>query len=747
MFQILKKLIFLQSFFLIFLNFSHAQFVKKLEINGNDRISTETIKVFASVDLNKNYDENDLNDLLRRLDETNFFRDISILIENNVLKIYIKENPIIEKITYKGVKSNKLKDAVFKNLNLRNKASFNEFLLNKDKDKIRNSLNELGYFFSKINTYIENLEDNKVNIIYEIELNQKAKIKKISFIGDKIFKDRRLRNLIISEEYKFWKFISGRKFLNEKNVTLDERLLKNFYLNKGYFEVKINSSFAKIINENDFELIFNIDAGNKFYFNNLTLKIPPDYEENNFSDLVDLLNNMKDVSYSLFAIDKILDEIDKITISEQFESVKTTVVENITDNRIDLTFQIEETEKFFIEKINIFGNNITRENVIRNQFLLDEGDPYNDILYNKTINKIKSLNFFKSVNGEIKNGNNFNSKVINFSVEEKPTGEITAGAGFGTSGGTVAFGVRENNYLGKGIKLDSSITINTESVKGNLYVQNPNFQNTDKSIFFNLEATELDRISQSGYKSSKTGVSLGTNFEYLSNLNLSLATSNYFEKMETDSTASVLQKKQTGNYYDSYINFKIDYDKRNQTFKTSDGFRSIYSMDIPLISETKTINTTYDYKYFTELYEDNITSFSFFASGANSFDDNIRLSERLFLPGNKLRGFERGKVGPKDGLDFVGGNFMSGFSISTTLPTTLESLQNLDIIAFTDIANLWGVDYNSSLDDKNEIRSSIGIGIDWYSMLGPLNFTLAYPITKSSTDITETFRFNIGTSF
>ena len=183
-------------------------------------------------------------------------------------------------------------------------------------------------------------------------------------------------------------------------INFDKKLLKNFYLNKGYFDVDINSSFAKLIESNEFELIFNIEANEKF-FDNLTLDLPTDFEVSNFDSLNKTFQKLKNQPYSINAVKDILSELDQIAIDEQFETIKSTVIENINLNKINLTFKIEETEKFFVEKINIFGNNITRENVIRNQFLLDEGDPYNEILANKTVNEIKSLNFFRNVSSEI----------------------------------------------------------------------------------------------------------------------------------------------------------------------------------------------------------------------------------------------------------------------------------------------------------------------------------------------------------
>ena len=594
---------------------------------------------------------------------------------------------------------------------------------------------------------IEELSDNKINLIYNVEIGEKAKIRKISFVGDKIFKDRKLRSVIVSEEYKFWKFISGKKFLNQNLIDLDERLLKNFYLNKGFYNVKINSSFAKMLNDTEFELIYNIVPNNRFFFNKITLELPIDFDQTNFKDLNKLFKKLNGEKYSLFVIEKILKEIDKIILDEEYKTLKTEVDENIIDNKINLTFSINEDKKFIVERINIYGNNITRENVIRNQLLIDEGDEFNSILASKSINNIQSLNIFKSVESKIIDNEN-NSKTIDITIEEKATGEIMAGAGFGTDGSSLSFAVKENNYLGRGIKLVSELSVSEETIKGQFNVKNPNFKNSDKSIDFNIQSLETDRLTDSGYKTNKTGFGFGTSFEYQDDVFIGLGQDSYYEKIETNSSASTRQRSQAGNYWDTFFNLNLNYDKRNQKYRTTDGFVSSYSVNLPIISENNSLTNAYIFTIYDELYEDNVTKFSFFAKAASSLtNDNIKLSERIYLPGSRLRGFVSGGVGPKDGNDFIGGNYATSVNIQTSIPQLLPNVQNMDVSMFLDAGNVWGVDYDSSLNDTNKIRSSIGIGIDWFTLIGPLSASFTHPISKVNTDKTETFKFNLGTTF
>ena len=748
MFKLIYK-IYLLSIFILFMSSSvlRAEIINKITVEGNQRISVETIKMFADVSANDNLSERDLNKILKKLYNTNFFDLVSVKIDDKVLIIRVTENPIIQNVNYEGLKSSKLLEDLKKNIVLKSRSSFNKVLLEKDKKEIRNFLKNLGYYFSKIEISVEELKENKINLNYNIILGKKAKIQKITFIGDKIFKDKKLKGVILSEEYKPWKFLSGKKYLNESMIKYDERLLKNFYLNKGYYNVLINSSFAKMTDDQEFQLIFNIEANPKILFGNLKIELPDDYSKSNYEDIEKFLEKLKNKPYSINRIEDIVEKIEVITINEQYESIKAIVSENIVSNKIDINFKIEETEKFFIEKINILGNNITRESVIRNQIEIDEGDPFNQILYAKSLNNIKALNFFESVNGEILDGDEFNTKVININITEKATGEIFAGVGTGTDGSSFAFGVKENNYLGRGVKVDSNLNVSEERIKGKFIVSNPNYKNSDKNLDFSLEATSIDRLSTSGYKSGVTGFSIGTQFEYLDDLRFGLSTRNTIEKIDVDASASARQKKQDGNYFDSFIGLDFFYDKRNQKYQTTSGFFSNYSVNIPVLSDTNTLTNVYNYKIFKELYENNVSSFSFMFKGANSISgDDIKLSERLYLPGRKLRGFESGKIGPKDGSDYIGGNYVSSINATTTIPKILENVQNVDIIMFADAANIWGVDYDSSLD-RSGIRTSVGLGLDWLTPVGPLTFSLAQPITKEPEDVEETFRFNIGTSF
>ena len=737
---------------LVFFNFFNqlkADIINNIIVNNNERISLGTIKTYGKIEIGKDYSEDDLNQILKNLYETKFFKNISLKIDNQVLIIDLIENKLVQTIIIEGIKSSTIKNTILESLIIKEKAPFNESDISKDLSNIKRSLTSEGYYLSNIDSNIIENNNNTVNIVFNIDIGDKSKISIIEFTGDKIFKTKTLKNIITSEENKFWKFISRNKYLNEQKLLLDERLLKKFYLDNGYYDVKVNTSTATILDDNSFKLVFNINAGNLYTVNKTKLEIPIDYNLSNFNEVQKLLNELEGTLYSFSKISKIVKEIDKISLSREYDFINATILEDKLDNnKININFKVTESEKLYVERVNIFGNNITEESVIRSNLEVDEGDPFNELLHAKGLNNIKALNIFKTVNSETIEGSSPSSKIINIEVVEKPTGEISLGAGVGSDGGTVGFSVSENNFLGKGVKLSTSLRVSEDTIRGNFSVNNPNFNYSGRSLITNIERVTIDKLSDSGYESSKTGFSLGTSFEKNENLFFSPGVSTYFEKISTNSSASASLKKQEGSYFENKFSYTLDYDLRNQKFRTTDGIRSIFNQSVPLISDDFALSNSYEFKKWHELENSMVVDINFYGKAINSLtDEDVRVSNRLGLSSSRMRGFESGKIGPRDGNDYVGGNYAAAINLSTTLPMLLESFENIDMKYFIDAGNVWGVDYSDTVDESNSIRSSTGLTVNWFTPIGPMNFAFIQNISKASTDKTESFQFNIGTSF
>ncbi len=744
------KTIFKINFILLFISsLSFAQIINDIKVDGNKRISKESIIVFGGIDFNKNYNDDDLNVILKNIYETNFFKEINLKINNSILEVSVIENPIIENLQINGIKSKNLTELLFDKIKLKNRSSYIESSFLSDLNLIKNIIKNSGYYFAEIKTSsILNEEQNSIRLSYDIDLGKRAKIQEVQFIGDKKIKDRKLKNIITTEESKFWKFISQSIYLNYERIELDKRLLTNFYKNSGYYNVKITNSFVEFNNNNSFKLIFNIDSGKKFKFNDLTLVLSDDYDSKYFSKINETLIKLKNQDYSLNKVEKILREVDKIALTRQYQFIDASLEETIINSdKLDISISLKDNAKYYVEKINIFGNSYTIEEVIRNSLIVDEGDPYNEILFNKSVNNIKAKNIFSKVETNISPGSSEGLKVVTLTVEEKPTGEISLGAGVGTSGGTIGGGIKENNFLGKGIKLNSNLQISENTIKGQFIYEKPNFNYSDNSLFTSIRSTSTDNITDFGYKTSDVGLSLGTSYEQFENLYFRPELDVSYEKLETTSNASTSLKKQEGNYFDTYFNYNLDYDLRNNKFRADEGYRNTFYQELPLASDNYEIINSFESTRYQKIL-DTVTKVSFYGKAVNTLNnEDVRISKRLYMPSSKLRGFESGKIGPVENNDYIGGNYISALNFSATLPQLLPSFQNLDFSLFVDAGNVWGVDYNSSIDDNNKIRSSAGMAMDLLTPIGPLNFSLSQPITKSSTDKTESFRFNLGTTF
>ena len=728
--------------------FLKAEPVSKIVINGNKRVSEETIKVYSGIQEGKSdFSRKDLDNILKNIYETNFFKNVNVEIKDKILFIELQEYPVINQLVLIGEKANKIKDQIKKIIKLKEKGSFIQNNLNEDLNTIKSLYASIGYNFSEVKAKIRKIDENNLDLIFEIDRGDVTKIFKISFFGDKKIKEKRLRDIIASEEDKFWKFITRNTRFSENLINLDKRLLINYYKSIGYYDVQVTSSSAEVLNTKKVNINYTINAGKRFTINKITTNVDNVFDKKLFFPLEKTYNKYIGDYYSPFKIKKILDEIDDLIEKNNLQFVEHQVQENVEDDKIFLSFNIIEGEKVLIERINILGNNITNENVVRSELLVDEGDPLTDITLNKSIAKIKSRNIFKTVVSEVKNGSKDNLKIIDIRVEEKPTGEISAGAGFGTNGGSFAINVSENNWLGEGKRVNFSIEVSEDTLKGEINYQNPNYDLLGNSINYNLTNVTNDKPDQ-GYENKLFSTGISTSFEQFKNIYTNLGLDLSYDDLRTTNNASSALKKQSGEFTELAGKYGFSYDQRDRTFMPTDGSIIGFSQNFPILADKPFIgNTFFSSTYYS--FNENVTGAAkLYISAINGLnDENVRLSKRKTLSSSRLRGFEKGKVGPVDSNDHVGGNYATAFNLEANLPNFLPESTNTDISFFLDAGNVWGVDYDDSIDDSNQIRSSTGLAASWLSPLGPMTFIFASNISKASTDKTEFFNFNLGTSF
>ncbi len=733
--------------FSIFASSVSAEIVNKIEINGNKRISDETIKVYGEIELNKDLTESDLNKILINLYKTDFFENVDVKLSDNILVVNVNEYPVVNQLIIIGEKSNKYKKLIRETLKLKEKRPFVKSFLAQDIEIIKKLYSSVGYNSSSVEAKVKKIDEDSLDILIEIERGDKSKISTINFIGNKNIRSNRLRDIIASEEDKFWKFLTNNTNFSERLINLDLRLLTNYYKSLGYYDIKVTSNSANLNKSGEIDLVYSIDEGTRYIVNKISTNVDPVFDKKVFFRLNKFYEDYIGQYYSPFKTKKLLDELDKIINDNNLQFVEHNVEETIVGDKINITFNVFEGERILVERINITGNQITNEDVIRGELILDEGDPFTKLSLDKSIAEIKARRIFRDVKYEVADGSKKNLKVINISVEEQPTGEISAGAGVGSSGGTLAFNIQENNWLGEGKIVGLDLEIDEESLQGTLRYTNPNYDFLGNSINYSVSSQKNDKPDQ-GYENSIVSGKISTSFEQYRNIIASLGLSASYDDLQTTSNASSSLKKQSGEFSEIAGIYGFTFDNRDRAFMPTSGSIIDFGQTFPFYADKSFISNTFSASKYKELPNGIVSASKIYLSAINGLgDDDVRLSKRKGLSERRLRGFEKNKIGPVDGSDHVGGNYAAAINFEANLPDVLPENTNTDLSVFLDFGNVWGVDYDSSIETSNKLRSSTGIAANWMSPIGPLSLVLSKDLSKADTDKTRSFSFNLGTTF
>ncbi len=599
-----------------------------------------------------------------------------------------------------------------------------------------------------VDTDISKISGNALNVVINIKRKDKYKINRIYFIGNKKFKSSTLYDVVSSTEDGWWKFIGSSSLVNKKQINFDKKLLKKFYLNNGYYDVQISSSDINFIGKNKADVTFSINSGNKYYFSKYNIL---DDEKNlntkNIEELNKIISKKLKGTFSQKKLDDINNFLNEYLRNKKIEFVTFfNRINKTSEDKLDVEFRFIKKPRKFVNLINISGNTITEESVIRRNLLLSEGDSFLNYKVVKSIDKVKSLRIFKDVKFETVNSGN--EKVdLNISVEEQPTGSVSAGVGVGSSGSTISTSIVEKNLFGKGIVVDSNVSFGTEKISGNVGFSIPDFKNTDNILNYNIFALSTD-YTNSGYESKKIGNVLSTRFNVYENVSLKTGVAVDLDSIDTNSSASTLYKSREGDYLTYKGFYNIVNDKRNSGFQPTKGYKVGFGQGLAVPgSDITYLENNISGAIYHSISNDYVISFKSGLNTINSLDnDDIKLSDRKFLRQSQLRGFENYGIGPKDGSDHIGGNYSAYASLSTTIPNPIPDSWNAKSILFLDTGNVWGVDFNDSID-SNKLRSSAGVSLEWVSPLGPLSITLSENISKADGDLEESFSFQIGSNF
>jgi outer membrane protein insertion porin family len=737
-------------FFLIFfLNNSLFAEIKQVKILGNKRVSSSTIE--SLIDKKTlNIDSIYINNLTRKIYNTDFFSDIKITYEQDILTVTVTENPIVNFFYINGLSGNDL-DKVNKIVSLKENTIFSSSKLKKDIEEVKQYFKSEGYYLAIIDPEVIKLENNDVNLILNFDLKNKSRISNIYFIGDKYFSQSQLADVISSSEYSWWKLFSSGT-LSEERIEYDKKLLKDFYKLRGFYDIQIESVYAKVLNNEEFTLTYSVNSGKRFKFGNVDIKtFSQVYNNEDILEIKKISDKLtKDEYYSSFVLSKLNKSIVSYLDSKKYYNFDINLEEVKSSGEvIDVIVQLIQEKKIPINKINISGNTITNEKFIRDNMVLSEGDNLSNAKIRKSVDIIKSKQIFSKVEYKIDESNNKNGKELNLFVKEQPTGSISAGIGYGSNGAMFEGSLNEKNFLGNGVNLNFTGRISSEKITGDLTYVDPNFNNSEKEMAYSL-FSEKDDYSNSGYSSKKVGNKISTKYDIYEDIAFRPSFAIQYDKLETDSLASNLLKSRSGNYITTSLGYAFYGDFRDSKFNPSAGYTFYFDQNLAtLISDIPTIQTSVGSIFYKELINDKfIGSAKIKLSNVTALDNkDAKLSDRLYASSLDLRGFESRGVGPVDNGDHIGGNNLAIASVKSTFPNPIPESLKANTFIFYDVGNVWGVDYSDIISSNSKFRSSIGVAMDFVSPVGPLSFAYSIPISKSSTDKEQRFLFNIGSSF
>jgi outer membrane protein insertion porin family len=735
-------------FFIILTNVSFAE-IKKINIVGNARVNSATIESLVDKKTS-NIDSIYINNLTKKIYDTDFFADVKIFFNQEVLTINVIENPIVNFFYINGIKDSDL-DQANKIITLKENSIFSSSKLKKDIEATREFLNASGYYQASIDPEVIKIDNNQINLIINIDKKEISKIKNIYFIGNKYFSNSQLMDVITSSEDGWWKFFST-SALSEQRIEYDKQLLKEFYKSKSFYDVQIESAFASVDKNNKFTLTYSINSGKKYKFGDYDLKVSGlALKEEDIKEIKNISNKLlKNEFYSPLTINKINKQITDFLESRKFGNFEINIQDvKAADDKINIIVQLNEGQKSLVNKINIQGNTITEEKVIRDNLILSEGDQLNSSKVKKSIDNVKSKQLFSKVDYKIEDSDKKNFKDLNLFVKEQPTGNVSAGVGYGTNGGLFEASVNERNFLGQGINLNFTGRFSTDVIRGELSYLDPNYKNSNKELAASL-FSEVDDYKNSGYQNKRVGTKFATKYEIYEDIFFRPNLGVQFDKLEVTGNISSLLRSRQGDYVTTLLGYNFLFDQRDSKFTPTSGSIIYFDQNIAtFFSDIPTVQTGLGATFYKELLNENyIGSIKARLANVVAFNDkDVKLSDRIFSSANDLRGFEQRGVGPVDSGDHIGGNNLATLSLKSTFPNPIPENLRATTFLFLDMGNVWGADYSSSISNSSKLRTSTGIALDVMSPIGPLSFTYSIPLSKASTDKEQNFLFNIGSSF
>ncbi len=719
-------------------------------IEGAQRIDNETIISYSQVDLGQTYSEELGNKILKNLFLTNLFSNIEISFTNNTLSIKVVENPTINLVKFRG--NSKVKDEdLLVEIQLKERSVYSRSKVKSDIERMLTLYQRAGRLSTSINPLVEVLDNNRVNLTYEISESDMSKVSKIIIIGNDTFSSSKLKSIMKTKEKRLLRLFSSADRYDPDKIEYDKQLISEFYNNNGFPNFNFTSTIAELdASNNNFEIILYVNEGDKYDFGEI--KVETKLKKMNPEAALKMIPVVKSQTFNKSLITDSIDSIKELAEVNgyTFIDIDPNFIENTDTKTIDVTLNINEGPRVYVGNINISGNTRTVDKVIRREMRLSEGDAYNKYTLNYSKDLIRSLNFFSKV--DIKEERTeFPDKVnLSINVEEKNTGEASIGAGYSSANAaSITLGLKENNFLGKGQKVNFGANLSNTRTTYDISFTEPYLNNKSLSLTTNIYSSFADPTSVN-YETEDLGFGFSIGFPLASDKSIQTRYVLKSSKIKADSNASSYERLLAGTDTVSQIGYKFSFDKRNSRYKPSSGFNILIDQDIAGLGGTSYYYTNKfglnSYKRLTKRF---VGAFKLEAGAVNGYNDKYApLSSNFQLGGNKLRGFKSGKIGPKTGTSYTGGQYYYVTSLETNIDFNFDAY-DITSTLFLDFGSLWGLENPaySTINDERNMRSSIGVNFNWDSAIGPINIVYANIISSETTDTTDNLYFDIGYNF
>ena len=727
--------------------------LRDIRVEGAQRIEADTVRSYMGMRSGDQVTAGGLNKSLKALFATGLFADVNIRQDGRDVVVRVVESPIINRIAFEGNKriSN---DILNDEVKLRPRIVFTRARVQTDVQRIMDVYRRSGRFSAVVEPKVIQLPQNRVDLIFEISEGELTEIRKIAFVGNQKFDDGDLREVIQTRETAWYRFLSSDDMYDPDRLTFDRELLRRYYLANGYADFRVVSATAELTPDSSaFFVTFAVDEGERYKFGKIDITTAL-----KDLDVAKLQEEHSIETGDWYNADEVEGLIGKLTdavgaLGYAFVDIRPRVRRDRKTRTIDVTFVIQEGPRVFVELVKISGNVRTLDKVIRREVLLVEGDAFNASKLRRTRQRIRNLGFFERVEIENKVGSARDKTVVDVTVKERSTGEISFGAGFSSASGVLAdASIRERNLLGNGQDLRFGVQLGARQQEIDLSFTEPYF--LGKSLFagFDVFSTRQDLQSQSSFDSEALGFALRSGYRITETLSQTWSYTLREDKVtDIASNASLAVQEQKGEFITSAIGQSLLYDKRDDRLNPTAGyFIELGNTVAGLGGDSNYLKNELSGGTFYQVFDKWIVNLNAGASYIIGIGDDIRIIDRFFLGGKSLRGFEDSGVGPRDGAsgDSIGGNWFYRTTAGVTFPLGLPNEFGVRGRVFTDAGSIGENDSSfGASTDTGSIRMSVGTGILWNSPFGPINIDFTKAILKEDFDETALVRFDFGARF